>query len=79
MPGTRFVSVTAGYSLAMSRSTNSPAGDEQPDLADVMTPTEEVHPDRREHAKQAKHPDDEELERRTRHERDIVHGESPGN
>lgn len=34
---------------------------ERPDLDDVMTPTEEAHPDRREHAKETKHLDDAEL------------------
>jgi hypothetical protein len=48
---------------------------ERPDLDDVMTPTEEIHPDRREHAKEAKHVDDDELDRRTEHEREIVHGD----
>jgi hypothetical protein len=40
------------------------------DLNDVMVPTEDVHPDRREHAKSPKHVDDDELERRTEHERE---------
>lgn len=48
---------------------------EQPNLHDVMTPSEEVHPDRKEHAKEGKHVDDSELERRTQHERESVHGE----
>ena len=47
------------------------------DLNDVMVPTEEVHPDHREHAKEAKHLSEDELERRTQHERDIVDGERP--
>jgi hypothetical protein len=46
--------------------------DDAPDLNDVLVPTEEAHPDRREHAKQPKHLDDDELERRTEHERQIV-------
>jgi len=46
--------------------------DDTPDLNDVLVPTEEVHPDRREHAKQSKHLDDDELEQRTEHERRIV-------
>ncbi|WP_185935085.1 hypothetical protein [Mycolicibacterium hodleri] len=46
-------------------------------LDDVMVPTEEVHPDHREHAKEAKHLSEDELERRTRHERDIVEAERP--
>jgi hypothetical protein len=45
---------------------------ERPDLDDVMTPTEEVHPDRKEHAKEGKHLDDAELQARTRHERELV-------
>jgi len=51
--------------------------DEAPDLNDVMVPTEEVHPDHREHAKQSKHLDDDELERRTQHERVIVDADQP--
>jgi hypothetical protein len=50
---------------------------DEADLNEVMVPTEEVHPDHREHAKEAKHPSDEELEGRTQHERDIVDGERP--
>jgi hypothetical protein len=46
--------------------------DDAPDLKDVMVTTEEVHPDRHEHAKQSKHLDDDELERLTEHEREIV-------
>jgi hypothetical protein len=46
--------------------------DDAPDLDDVMVPTEEAHPDRREHAKLPKHVDDDELEQRTEHERQIV-------
>ena len=46
--------------------------DDAPDLNDVMVPTEEAHPDHREHAKQSKHLDDDELERRTAHEREVV-------
>ena len=45
--------------------------DDAPDLKDVMVTTEEVHPDHHEHAKQSKHLDDE-LERRTEYEREIV-------
>jgi hypothetical protein len=41
-----------GHSHAISKT------NERPDLDDVMRPTEEVHPDRREHAKEAKHRDD---------------------
>jgi len=46
--------------------------DDAPDLNDVMVPSEEVHPDHREHAKASKHLDDDDLERRTEHERAIV-------
>ena len=46
--------------------------DDAPDLNDVMVPSEEVHPDHREHAKTSKHLDDDGLERRTEHEREIV-------
>ncbi|MFH5228655.1 hypothetical protein [Antrihabitans spumae] len=46
--------------------------DEQPDLDEVMVPTEHVHPDHREHAKESKHLDESELEARTQHERDLV-------
>ena len=45
---------------------------DQPNLDDVMTPTEDIHPDHREHAKEGKHLNETELERRTQHERDIV-------
>ena len=40
-----------------------------PTLDDVIEPTEHPTPDHREHAKMPAHPDDEELERRTEHER----------
>ncbi|MCG7594377.1 hypothetical protein ACXYX3_25540 [Mycobacterium sp. C3-094] len=49
----------------------SSTGDPE-DLDAVLTPTEEAHPDRREHAKTPKHLDDDELARRTQHERDVV-------
>jgi len=45
---------------------------DEPNLDDVMTPTETVHPDHREHAKEPKHLDEDELARRTQHERDEV-------
>jgi hypothetical protein len=41
----------------------------EPNLDDVMTETEQPHPDRREHAKTPKHVDQDELDRRTEHER----------
>ncbi|CAA9419163.1 MAG: hypothetical protein AVDCRST_MAG66-2533 [uncultured Pseudonocardia sp.] len=34
--------------------------------------TEDAHPDRREHAKASPHIDDDELARRTQHERELV-------
>jgi hypothetical protein len=46
--------------------------DDSPNLDDVMTPTETVHPDHHEHAKTPKHPDDDELARRTQHEREEI-------
>jgi hypothetical protein len=49
--------------------------DDAPDLNDVLVPTEVAHPDHREHAKQSKHPDDDDLERRTEHERRIVNAQ----
>ncbi|WP_161600647.1 hypothetical protein [Mycolicibacterium hodleri] len=48
--------------------------DDAADLDDVMVPTEQVHPDHREHAKEAKHVSEE---RRTQHELDIVNAERP--
>jgi len=51
--------------------------DEATNLNDVMVPTEEVHPDHREHAKQSKHLDDGELQKRTQHEREIVDADQP--
>lgn len=47
----------------------------QPTLDDVIVPTEDVHPDHREHAKEPKHLDDADLEARTAHEREQVHGD----
>jgi hypothetical protein len=47
------------------------------DLNEVMVPTEAVHPDHREHAKEPKHLSEDELTRRTQHERDIVDAERP--
>ncbi|MGA9872528.1 MAG: hypothetical protein WBQ44_15490 [Rhodococcus sp. (in: high G+C Gram-positive bacteria)] len=42
----------------------------EPTLDDVLIPTEEAHPDHREHAKTPKHIDDDELAARTEHERE---------
>jgi hypothetical protein len=44
----------------------------EPTLDDVMIPTEEAHPDHKEHAKTPKHLDDNDLDARTEHERDEV-------
>ncbi|AMY52644.1 hypothetical protein [Rhodococcoides fascians] len=41
----------------------------EPTLDDVMIPTEEAHPDHKEHAKTPKHLDDGDLDARTEHER----------
>lgn len=43
-----------------------------PDLNDVMVPTEDVHPDHREHAKTSRPLDEEELRRRAEHEQEEV-------
>lgn len=45
----------------------------EPTLDDVLIPTEEAHPDHREHAKTPKHLDDDELQSRAEHERDELH------
>ena len=45
----------------------------EPTVDDVMVPTEPVHPDHREHAKQGKHLDQDELDARARHEEREVH------
>jgi hypothetical protein len=52
--------------------------DDAQDLNNVMVPTEEIHPDRREHAKEPKHLDEDDLDRRTQQERDIVDADRPG-
>jgi len=41
----------------------------EPNLDDVTIETEQPHPDHREHAKTPKHVDEDELDRRTKHER----------
>ena len=46
-------------------------------LDEVMVPTEQLHPDHRQHAKEAKYPSEDDLERRTHHERDTVEAEQP--
>ena len=43
-----------------------------PDLDDVMTPTEDVTPDHREHAKEPKQLDDDALAQRAEHEQQLV-------
>ena len=48
------------------------AADDREDLSEVIIPSEEAHPDHREHAKSPKHLDDDDLARRTQHERDVV-------
>jgi hypothetical protein len=53
------------------------ARNENPDLSNVMVPTEEVHPDHREHAKEPHPIDDDELARRVQHERDVTGGDKP--
>lgn len=52
--------------------------DDVADVNQVMVPTEEVHPDHREHAKESRPIDDDELERRTQHEREVVDADRPG-
>jgi hypothetical protein len=42
---------------------------ENPTLDDVIEPTEQAVPDRYEHGKMPPHPNDDELARRTEHER----------
>jgi len=42
---------------------------QEPTLSDVIEPTEQAIPDRHEHGKMPAHPNDEELARRTEHER----------
>jgi hypothetical protein len=44
--------------------------DPDPNLDDVMTPTEQATPDHHEHAKTPKHLNDDELARRAEHERE---------
>ena len=51
---------------------------DEPNLEDVMVPTETVTPDHREHAKEGKHLDTEELDRRAEHEQELVDGDSAG-
>lgn len=60
----------------MARDDNPDIND-VPDISGVMVPTEEVHPDHREHAKEPRPIDDDELERRVQHERDITGADKP--
>ncbi|BCI53082.1 hypothetical protein NIIDNTM18_23600 [Mycolicibacterium litorale] len=55
------------------------AGNNDPDISDVIVPTEEVHPDRREHAKEPRPIDDDEMARRAQHERDVTGADKPDN
>ncbi|GAA2064259.1 hypothetical protein [Williamsia deligens] len=50
---------------------------DEPNLDDVIVPTEEVHPDHRAHAKEGAHLDQDELDERARHEEQLVHGAEP--
>ena len=49
------------------------SNEQAPDLDEVLVPTEPVHPDHREHAKQPKHLDQDELDARAAHEEREVH------
>lgn len=51
--------------------------DEQDAMEQPMVPTETPHPDRREHAKMPHHVDDDELARRTQHEREQTGAAGP--
>ena len=44
-----------GFGMGTAGTRPLMADDDRDDLADVMVPTEEIHPDRREHAKTPKH------------------------
>jgi hypothetical protein len=48
-----------------ARGTCRMADDDREDISEVMIPSEEVHPDHREHAKTPKHLDDDELDQRS--------------
>lgn len=67
----RVKSGRAGYLALMTSS-------QDPNLDDVLVPRETTHPDHREHAKTGHHIDDDELERRTRLERDEVEEDADG-
>ncbi|WP_375481366.1 hypothetical protein [uncultured Jatrophihabitans sp.] len=49
---------------------------DQPNLDDVIEPTEQIHPDHRAHGKTPKHLDDDELEQRVAIEEDEVDADS---
>lgn len=53
------------------------AQNDNPDLNDVIVPTEQVHEDHREHAKEPRPLDDDELARRAQHERDVTGADKP--
>lgn len=53
------------------------AENDAPNLNDVIVPTEEVHEDHREHAKQPHPIDDDELARRVEHEREVTGADKP--
>jgi hypothetical protein len=66
---TRLTPVVSGYGTPMAERS------EETNLDEVMVPTERTHPDHRAHAKTDKHVDDDELQRRTEHVRELVHEE----
>lgn len=51
---------------------------DEPTLDNVIVPTEETHPDRREHGKMPNPVDDDELARRTEHEREEIRADQEG-
>ncbi|PPK94684.1 hypothetical protein CLV92_107187 [Kineococcus xinjiangensis] len=50
---------------------------DQPNLDDVMQPTESTPRDRQEHGKMPARPRDDQLEQLVEHEREMIHGEDP--
>lgn len=48
------------------------SADDTSDLGEPMLPTEQTHPDHREHAKLSKHVSEEDLDQRVQHERKLV-------
>ncbi len=59
-----------GYRIVMTEN------HDQPNLDDVIEPTEQIHPDHRAHGKTPKHLDDDELEQRVAIEEDEVDADS---